>query len=104
MTAGRGWIALALVVFATWKPSRVVIGAYLFGTISRFIIDVQGEATIFGITNPFGAGRSATFFLEMLPYVLVIVVVVIGSREAARKRVGAPAALGTPYVRGQRGI
>jgi simple sugar transport system permease protein len=103
-TNGRGWIAVGLVIFAQWSPLRAAFGAYLFGTISRFIIDVQGEATIFGITNPFGAGRSATFFLEMLPYVLVIVVVVIGSREAARKRVGAPAALGTPYVRGQRGI
>ena len=103
-TDGRGWIAVGLVIFAQWSPLRAAFGAYLFGTISRFIIDVQGEATIFGVTNPFGAGRSATFFLEMLPYLLVIVVVVLGSREAARKRVGAPAALGTPYVRGERGV
>lgn len=103
-TNGRGWIAVGLVIFAQWSPLRAAFGAYLFGAISRFIFDVQGEATIFGVTNPFGAGRSATFFLEMLPYLLVIVVVVIGSREAARKRMGAPAALGTPYVRGERGV
>jgi ABC-type uncharacterized transport system permease subunit len=103
-TNGRGWIAVGLVIFAQWSPLRAAFGAYLFGTISRFIIDVQGVDTVAGITNPFQAGRSATFFLEMLPYVLVILVVVIGSREAARKRVGAPAALGTPYVRGERGV
>jgi ABC-type uncharacterized transport system permease subunit len=103
-TNGRGWIAVGLVIFAQWSPLRAAFGAYLFGTISRFIIDVQGESAVFGVTNPFGAGRSATFFLEMLPYVLVVIVVVIGSREAARKRVGAPAALGTPYVRGERGV
>lgn len=103
-TNGRGWIAVGLVIFAQWSPLRAAFGAYLFGAISRFIFDVQGEATIFGATNPFGAGRSATFFLEMLPYLLVIVVVVIGSREVARKRMGAPAALGTPYVRGERGV
>jgi simple sugar transport system permease protein len=103
-TNGRGWIAVGLVIFAQWSPLRAAFGAYLFGAISRFIFDVQGEATIFGVTNPFGAGRSATFFLEMLPYLLVIVVVVVGSREAARKRMGAPAALGTPYVRGERGV
>ena len=103
-TNGRGWIAVGLVIFAQWSPLRAAFGAYLFGAISRFIFDVQGETTIIGVTNPFGAGRSATFFLEMLPYLLVIVVVVIGSREAARKRMGAPAALGTPYVRGERGV
>ncbi len=102
-TNGRGWIAVGLVIFAQWSPIRAAFGAYLFGAISRYILDVQGAGTILGITNPFQAGRSATFFLEMLPYLLVVLVVVIGSREAARKRVGAPAALGTPYVRGERG-
>jgi general nucleoside transport system permease protein len=103
-TNGRGWIAVGLVIFAQWNPIRAAFGAYLFGAISRFVLDVQGVDTVLGITNPFQPGRSATFFLEMLPYLLVILVVVIGSREAARKRVGAPAALGTPYVRGERGI
>jgi ABC-type uncharacterized transport system permease subunit len=99
---GRGWIAVGLVIFAQWSPIRAAVGAYLFGAIFRFILDIQGVESIFGITNPFQAGRSATFFLEMLPYAFVIIVVIIGSREALRRRVGAPAALGIPYVRGER--
>lgn len=101
---GRGWIAVGLVIFAQWSPFRAVIGAYLFGAIFRFIIDIQGVPTILGAENPFQAGRSATFFLEMLPYAFVIFVVILGSREALRRRVGAPAALGIPYVRGERGV
>lgn len=97
---GRGWIAVGLVIFAQWSPIRAALGAYLFGAIFRFILDIQGVPTILGVANPFQAGRSATFFLEMLPYLFVIVVVIIGSREALRRRVGAPAALGIPYVRG----
>jgi len=100
---GRGWIAVGLVIFAQWSPIRAAVGAYLFGAIFRFILDIQGLDTIFGIANPFTAGRSSTFFLEMLPYLFVIIVVIIGSREALRRRVGAPAALGLPYVRGERG-
>jgi general nucleoside transport system permease protein len=102
--AGRGWIAIGLVIFAQWSPIRAAVGAYLFGAIFRFILDLQGVKTIFGFDNPFQAGRSATFFLEMLPYLFVILVVVLGSRQALRKRVGAPAALGIPYVRGERGV
>ncbi|MDF2735204.1 MAG: putative transporter permease protein [Chloroflexota bacterium] len=102
-TNGRGWIAIGLVIFAQWSPLRAALGAYLFGAIFRFIIDIQGVPAVLGFPNPFQAGRSATFFLEMLPYAFVIVVVVIGSREALRRRVGAPAALGIPYVRGERG-
>lgn len=100
---GRGWIAVGLVIFAQWSPIRVAVGAYLFGAIFRFILDIQGVPSILGAANPFQAGRSATFFLEMLPYLFVILVVVLGSREALRRRVGAPAALGIPYVRGERG-
>jgi general nucleoside transport system permease protein len=100
--AGRGWIAIGLVIFAQWSPIRAAFGAYLFGAIFRFILDVQGVPTILGVTNPFQAGRSATFFLEMLPYLFVVLVVIIGSREALRRRVGAPAALGIPFVRGER--
>jgi len=100
---GRGWIAVGLVIFAQWSPLRAAFGALLFGAIFRFILDIQGVVLIFGVDNPFQAGRSATFFLGMLPYLMVILVVVIGSREAVRKRIGAPAALGRPYVRGERG-
>ncbi len=102
-TGGRGWIAIGLVIFAQWSPIRAAFGALLFGAIFRFILDIQGVKFILDVQNPFLAGRSATFFLEMLPYLMVILVVVIASREAARKRIGAPAALGRPYVRGERG-
>jgi len=101
--AGRGWIAVGLVIFAQWSPIRAAVGAYLFGAIFRFILDLQGVKSLLGFDNPFQAGRSATFFLEMLPYVFVVLVVIVGSREALRRRVGAPAALGIPYVRGERG-
>jgi general nucleoside transport system permease protein len=100
---GRGWIAVGLVIFARWNPIRAAIGAYLFGAIFRFILDIQGVHTILGFENPFLAGRSSTFFLEMLPYLFVVLVVILGSRAATRQRIGAPAALGTPYVRGERG-
>ncbi|MBA2374025.1 MAG: ABC transporter permease [Chloroflexi bacterium] len=102
--AGRGWIAVGLVIFARWSPIRAAFGALLFGAIFRFVLDIQGVQAIIGVTNPFQAGRSATFFVEMLPYLMVVLVVVLGSREAARKRIGAPAALGRPYVRGERGV
>jgi general nucleoside transport system permease protein len=100
---GRGWIAIGLVIFAQWSPIRAALGALLFGAIFRFILDIQGVTTVLGVENPFQPGSSALFFLGMLPYLLVILVVVLGSREAVRKRVGAPAALGRPYVRGERG-
>jgi general nucleoside transport system permease protein len=100
---GRGWIAIGLVIFARWSPIRAAFGAYLFAAISPFILGLQGVPTILGAQNPFLPGRSATFFLEMLPYLFVIAVVVLGSRSAARQRIGAPAALGVPYVRGERG-
>jgi simple sugar transport system permease protein len=93
---------VGLVIFAQWSPLRAAVGAYLFGAIFRSILDIQGVDTILGVSNPFQAGRSAAFFLEMLPYIFVIVVVIIGSREALRRRVGAPASLGIPYVRGER--
>lgn len=100
---GKGWIAIGLVIFAQWSPIRAALGALLFGAIFRLTIDIQGESTLLWFVNPFQAGRSATYFLGMLPYLMVIVAVVLGSRTAARKRLGAPAALGRPYVRGERG-
>ena len=100
---GSGWIAIGLVIFAQWDPLKAAIGAYLFGAISRLQFDLQGPTEFFGIPNPIYANHSLTFFLQMVPYLLVIVVLVIGSREAARKRLGAPAALGRPFIRGERG-
>jgi simple sugar transport system permease protein len=100
---GRGWIAVGLVIFARWSPIRAALGAYLFAAITPWILAMQGVDTILGVPNPFLPGRSATFFLEMLPYLFVISVVILGSRGAIRRRIGAPAALGIPYVRGERG-
>ncbi len=103
-TAGQGWIAIGLVIFAQWNPLRAALGAYLFGALRRLVLDIQGPQFIFGLANPFFYNPYWGFFLQMLPYAFTIVVLVIGSREAIRKRLGAPTALGLPYVRGERGL
>ncbi len=103
-TAGQGWIAVGLVIFAQWDPIRAAIGSYTFGALRRLILDIQGPTMLFGFANPFYYNPYWGFFLQMLPYAFTIIVLVIGSREAIRKRLGAPAALGTPYVRGERGL
>jgi ABC-type uncharacterized transport system permease subunit len=88
MTAGRGWIAVALVIFATWDPLRVLLGAYLFG-----IFDVLAfRAQIIGVDVP-------STILGMIPYVATILVLVAVTLLGASRRLGAPAALGVPYVR-----
>jgi simple sugar transport system permease protein len=86
MTAGRGWIALALVVFATWKPWRVLAGAYLFGGVTLAQFQAQG----LGVEIP-------SQYLSMLPYIATIVVLAIISRDAATIRLNAPASLGKTY-------
>jgi simple sugar transport system permease protein len=102
-TSGQGWIAVALVIFAQWSPVRAAVGAYLFAAIRRMLIDIQGPKELFGVPNPFYFNHTLTFFLEMVPYLLIIGVLVAVSGEAIRKRLGAPAALGIPYIRGERG-
>ena len=102
-TGGQGWIAIGLVIFAQWDPIRAAVGAYAFGALRRLILDIQGPLLLFGFDNPFYYNPYLGFFLQMLPYLFTVVVLVIGSREAMRKRIGAPAALGNPYVRGERG-
>jgi len=92
MTAGRGWIAVALVIFAGWNPARAAVGAYLFGGV---------EAGQFRLQTV-GVGISP-FFLSMLPYLFTILVLVLSMREANRLRLGAPGALGRPFVREDRG-
>lgn len=92
MTAGRGWIAVALVIFAGWNPARAAVGAYLFGGV---------EAGQFRLQTV-GIGVSS-FFLAMLPYLFTIFVLVLSMREAARVRLGAPGALGRPFIRENRG-
>lgn len=103
-TAGQGWIAVGLVIFAQWDPVRAAFGSYIFGALRRFVLDIQGPATILGISNPFFTNPNLGFFLKMLPFAFTVVALVIGSREANRKRIGSPAALGLPYIRGQRGL
>jgi ABC-type uncharacterized transport system permease subunit len=88
MTAGRGWIALALVIFATWDPLRVLLGAYLFG-----VFDVLAfRAQIIGVDVD-------SSLLGMIPYVATILVLIAVTLLGASKRLGAPGALGAPYVR-----
>jgi ABC-type uncharacterized transport system permease subunit len=87
MTAGRGWIALALVVFATWLPGRVVLGALLFGAVS--ILQLHAQAAGVGVPSQ---------FLSMLPYLTTILVLVIISRNRVLLRVNTPACLGQPFV------
>lgn len=103
-TSGQGWIAVGLVIFAQWDPLRAAFGAYLFGALRRGILDLQGPAFLLGMKNPLYVNSNYGFFLQMTPYILTILALVIGSRQAARKRLGAPAALGLPYIRGERGL
>jgi len=103
-TGGQGWIAVGLVIFAQWDPFRAMFGAYAFGALRRLILDIQAPTVLLGVPNPFYYNPYWGFFLQMLPYAFTIIVLVIGSRDAVRKRLGAPAALGVPYVRGERGL
>lgn len=103
-TAGQGWIAVGLVIFAQWNPLRAALGSYIFGALRRLVLDIQGPTLLFGLANPFYYNPYLGFFLQMLPYAFTIIVLVIGSREAVRKRLGAPTALGLPYIRGERGM
>jgi len=103
-TAGMGWIAVGLVILAQWDPLRAAFGAYAFGALRRLILDIQGPTMLLGLRNPFYYNPYWGFFLQMLPYAFTIIVLVIGSREAIRKRLGSPAALGLPYIRGERGL
>ncbi len=102
-TSGQGWIAVALVIFAQWNPLRAALGGYLFGMLRRFMLDLQGPMLLFGLRNPFFYNHNLVFFLQMMPFVLTIIALVWGSASARRQRIGAPAALGIPYVRGERG-
>ena len=89
MVAGKGWIALALTTFATWRPARVLLGAYLFGGVTMLQFHLQGEGV-----------QIASQFLTMMPYLATIVVLVLISRNAAFIRVNMPAAIGKPFFPG----
>jgi general nucleoside transport system permease protein len=86
MSAGRGWIVLALVVFATWRPLRVLLGAYLFGGVTVLQLHAQG----FGVTVP-------SEFLSMLPYLATIVVLVLICRDPKAILLNQPASLGRSF-------
>jgi len=89
MVAGKGWIALALTTFATWRPARVLLGAYLFGGVTMLQFFLQSE----GVQVP-------SQFLTMLPYLATIVVLVLISRNKAFIRINMPAAIGKPFFPG----
>jgi len=91
MTAGRGWIVIALTIFATWNPLRALLGAYLFGGVYALQFRLQA----------IGIATQTPQFLLMLPYITAIVGLVLISLEAVKRRIGVPAALGLPYVRGE---
>ena len=90
MTAGRGWIALALFVFATWKPERVLIGAYIFGGVTILQMNLQA----LGLRFP---GQ----FFSMAPYVATIIVLVLISSNKLRIKLSAPASLTIPFYKGR---
>ena len=89
MIAGKGWIALALTTFATWRPARILLGAYLFGGVTMLQFHLQGQ----GVEIP-------SQFLSMLPYVATIVVLVLISRNANFIKVNMPASIGKPFFPG----
>lgn len=86
MVAGKGWIALALTTFATWRPARVLLGAYLFGGVTMLQFHLQG----LGVQIPSQA-------LTAMPYVATIVVLALISRNPTWIRVNMPASLGKPF-------
>jgi ABC-type uncharacterized transport system permease subunit len=86
LVAGRGWIALALTTFATWRPARVLLGAYLFGGVTMLQFHLQGQGV-----------NVASQLLAMLPYLSTILVLVLISRNATWLRVNMPASLGRPF-------
>jgi general nucleoside transport system permease protein len=86
MVAGKGWIALALTTFATWRPARVLLGAYLFGGVTMLQFHLQG----LGVEIP-------SQFLTMLPYLATIVVLALISRNPLWIRINMPASMGKPF-------
>jgi ABC-type uncharacterized transport system permease subunit len=91
MTSGAGWIAIALVIFAFWRPELALVGAYLFGAFSSLAFTLQAHQV-----------HLPSEFFSSLPYLMTVVVLVLVSTGWARQRLGAPAALGVPYVREER--
>ncbi len=93
ITGGAGWIAIALVIFAFWRPELCLVGAYFFGALQALSPQLQARDIHLGPT---------VLWANSLPYVMTIVVLVLVSASGARRRLGAPASLGLPYVREER--
>ena len=91
MTSGAGWIAIALVIFAFWRPELALVGAYLFGAFSSLAFTLQARQV-----------HLPPEVFASLPYLMTVIVLVLVSTGWARQRLGAPAALGVPYVREER--
>jgi simple sugar transport system permease protein len=91
LTGGAGWIAIALVIFAFWRPELCLVGAYFFGAFQALPFQLQAR----GVTI-------APELFQSLPYVMTVLVLVLVSTGLAKRRLGAPAALGIPYVREER--
>jgi simple sugar transport system permease protein len=89
MVAGRGWIALALTVFATWRPARILLGAYVFGGVTMLQLHLQAQ----GVQLP-------VQFMSMLPYLATVAVLVLISRNPLWIRLNMPASLGKPFFPG----
>ena len=90
ITGGAGWIAIALVIFSFWRPELCLVGAYFFGALQALAPQLQARNISLGPT---------VLWTNALPYVMTILVLVVVSSGTARRRLGAPAALGNPYVR-----
>jgi simple sugar transport system permease protein len=93
ITGGAGWIAIALVIFAFWRPELCLVGAYFFGALQALSPQLQAREIQLGPT---------VLWTNSLPYVMTVVVLVLASSRGARRRLGAPASLGLPYVREER--
>jgi general nucleoside transport system permease protein len=93
LTSGAGWIAIALVIFAFWRPTLCLVGAYFFGAFSGIPFTFQARGILSGVPPE---------LFQALPYMMTVIVLVLVSSAGARRRLGAPAALGTPYVREER--
>ena len=93
LTAGAGWIAIALVIFAFWRPTLCLVGAYFFGAFSGIPFTFQARGILSGVPPE---------LFQALPYLMTVIVLVLVSSAGARRRLGAPASLGTPYVREER--
>jgi general nucleoside transport system permease protein len=93
LTGGAGFIAIALVIFAFWRADLCLVGAYFFGAFSALPLILQGRGWLTDVPSE---------VFSSLPYVMTIVVLVLVSTRFAKRRLGAPAALGVPYVREER--